>query len=118
MLQKLGNKNFPLLNKLLGLHSARHRVIAENIANVNTPNFRRSEFRFESALQQAMEHGDVREARGFKERPKNTPVRNNGNNVDIDMEMVALDKNAMSFEIYSQLYRQKAQMVRSAIKGG
>jgi len=121
MLQKLGNKNFTLMSKMMGLHSNRHKVIAQNIANVNTPNYRRREFKFESTLKQAMERGDqadIRAVRGSVERPNTTAIRNNGNNVDIDREMVALDENAMFFEIYSNFYRQRSQAVKSAIKGG
>jgi len=121
MLQKLGNKNFALLSKLMHLHTYRHNVIAQNVANINTPNYHRRTFNFESALNRAIEKGsqsDYESIRGWVDRPNTTAVRNNGNNVDIDMEMVALNKNATSFEIYAQLYRQKSQMVKDAIKGG
>ena len=121
MLARLGNKNVALLQKMLGLHAARHRVMAQNIANINTPNYRRREFRFDTALQQALSAGhadDYRAVKGWVARPNTTPVRNNGNNVDIDMEMVALKENATTYEIFGSLYTRKAQMMRSAIRGG
>ena len=117
---KLGNKNFSLLGKMLGLHSMRHKVISQNVANVNTPNYRRREFRFDSALRKAMEDGSSQaynSVQGWVNRPNNTPVRNNGNNVDIDQEMFALGENASFYEIYSQLYQKKSQMVKAAIRG-
>lgn len=120
MLHKLGNKNFTLLGKMLSLTSARHRVIAQNVANVNTPNYRRREFRFDSALSQAMARGTAAEYQGIQgwvDRPNNTPVRNNGNNVDIDLEMLNLNENAMSYDIYAQLYSRKSNMVKSAVRG-
>ncbi|SCA63067.1 Flagellar basal body rod protein FlgB [Chlamydiales bacterium SCGC AG-110-M15] len=121
MLSKLGHKNFTLLSKLLDLHSSRHRVHAQNIANVNTPNYRRREFKFNKALRNAMEGGTAahyKSMQGWVDRPNNTPIRNNGNNVDIDMEMVSMQENSASYEIYSQLYTKRSQAVRSAIKGG
>jgi flagellar basal-body rod protein FlgB len=121
MLAKLGNKNRVLLAKMLGLHSGRHRTIAQNVANVNTPNYRRREFRFDTALNQALAAGNPADYRGIKgwvAKPNTTPVRNNGNNVDIDQEMVALNGNAAFYDIYSSLYTRKAQAVKSAIKGG
>ena len=121
MIEKLGDKNFTLLGKMLSLHGAKHRVIAQNIANVNTPNYRRREFRFDSALKQALSAGskaDYRGIKGWVDRPQNTAVRNNGNNVDVDMEMVTLGENSSSYSVYSQLYTRKAQMLKSAIRGG
>lgn len=120
MLTKLGNKNFTLLGKMLDLTAARHRVISQNVANVNTPNYRRRVFKFEKALRNAMEGGtaeDYMEVKGWVDRPRNTPVRNNGNNVDIDREMFMLGENSAEYNVYSQLYNRKAQMLKSAIRG-
>lgn len=120
MIHKLGNKNFTLLGKMLSLTSARHRTIAQNVANVNTPNYRRREFKFDTALSQAMGKGTANAYEGIQgwvDRPNNTPVRNNGNNVDIDLEMLNLSENSMSYDIYAQLYSRKSSMVKSAIKG-
>ncbi len=121
MLSKLGNKNMDLLGKMLDLHSARQRVIAQNVANVNTPNYRRRELRFDTALSQALGNGSAADYKAVKAhvaRPNNTPIRNNGNNVAIDQEMMEMSKNALSYEIYGQLYTRKGQMIKSAIKGG
>jgi flagellar basal-body rod protein FlgB len=120
MYHKIGNKNFTLLSRMLDLHATRGRVIAANIANVNTPNYHRRTFEFESALRDAMSKGTsgaYNGIRGWISRPNNTPVRNNGNNVDVEQEMVALKENATAFEVYSTLYSQKSQMVHAAIRG-
>ena len=93
MLSKLGNKNFTLLARMLDLHGASQKVHAQNIANVNTPNYRRRVFSFNKELRHAMDKGTAEAYTGIKgwvNRPNNTVVRNNGNNVDIDMEMVAM----------------------------
>lgn len=119
MLAKLGNKNFTLLAKMMSLLKASHLVSSQNVANVNTPNYRRREFKFDKALRQAMERGeasDYRNIRGWVSRPNNTPIRNNGNNVDIDMEMLSLKENARLYEVYTQIYNKKSSMIKSAIK--
>lgn len=121
MLEKLGNKNMALLGKMMSMHAEKHRVIASNIANVNTPNYRRQEFRFETALQQALENGtaaDYKAVRGYIAKPNTTPVRNNGNNVDIDSEMLDLGGNSAAYEMYGQIYNKKAEMLKYAIRGG
>jgi len=120
MYHKIGHKNFSLLEKMLDLHAAKHRVIAQNIVNVNTPHYRRRVFRFDSALRDAMSKGhssDYNTIQGWVERPNTTPVRNNGNNVDLEMEMVSLKENATAYEIYTSLYSKKSQMVKAAIRG-
>ena len=121
MLSKLGNKNFTLLAKMMDLHAASQKVSAQNIANVNTPNYHRREFKFSKALREAMQRGqasDYRNIRGWVDRPNTTPVRNNGNNVDIDMEMISMRENAMKYQIFVDLYSKKAAMLKTAIKGG
>jgi flagellar basal-body rod protein FlgB len=120
MLDKIGNKNFALLGKMMDLTAARHRVIAQNIANVNTPNYRRREFKFDSALQEAMKGGttsDYQGIMGWVDRPNNTPIRNNGNNVDIDQEMMMMNENGSQYEIFTSIYSKKSQMLKSAIRG-
>jgi flagellar basal-body rod protein FlgB len=121
MLTKIGHKNFTLLSQLLDLHSARQRVHAQNVANVNTPNYRRRELKFESALQNAMEGGTAqhyKNIRGWVDRPNNTAVRNNGNNVDIDMEMTSIRENSASYEMFTQVYNKRASLIKQAIRGG
>ncbi len=120
MLNKIGNKNFTLLSKMLDMMSAQQRVVSQNVANVDTPNYRRREFKFDQALRQAMDKGTAKaysEMRGWVARPKTTPVRNNGNNVDIDMEMQTLNFTSQSYQVYSELYNKKSQMVKQAIRG-
>lgn len=111
---------FSLLAKGLETSSLRHRVIADNIANVNTPLFKRKIVRFEdemnSALQRRQElpgqrtdtrHIPLQDDRSHLEiRPivvtdRLHSMRNDRNNVDIDQEMSDLAKNTMSYQIYA-----------------
>jgi flagellar basal-body rod protein FlgB len=120
-LSKLGNKNFTLVTKLLDLQAKSQKVIAQNIANVNTPNYKRREFRFEKALHQALGTGEAssyRDVTGWVARPNNTAVRNNGNNVDVEAEMMSMKETEMLYEIYTQVYNKKSTLVKKAINGG
>ena len=121
MIHKMGHKNFTLLAKMMDLHAEKHRIHAQNIANVNTPHYRRRSLNFEGALRQAMAKGhaaDYGQIEGTVERPNTTLVRNNGNNVDIDQEIRALSGNSITYQIYTDLYARKSRMVKAAIKGG
>lgn len=111
------NPTLTLLGKMLDLGAARQRTIAGNVANVNTPNYRRQVYSFKDALEQAMAGGDINEVKGTVERPRTTLVRNNGNNVDVEQEMNDLNENSVLYGIYSQLYAMKSQGIKNAIKG-
>lgn len=120
-MSKLGNKNFALLGKMLDLTAEKHRVIAGNISNVNTPNYQRRQYNFDDSLRYAMENGSVKDYRrveGWISRPKTTPVRNNGNNVDIDLEMLNMRENSSYYNIITDFYNSKSKMVKKAISGG
>jgi flagellar basal-body rod protein FlgB len=109
-----------LLTRLLDVASLRQNVIAQNVANLNTPGYGTLEVSFESALQEAM-HAGAREL-----PPEIVPEivpgtggmeRADGNNVDVDLEMARLQKNAIYFQVYAQMLANDLAQFRSAIRG-
>ena len=124
----------PLLHKALSAYALRQRSIADNIANVNTPGFRRSEVRFEEDLKKVLRKRGVRgrrtRARHFtigvtniaQLRPRivlpDDPSLASGvNNVDIDQEMVEAAKTTIRFQAAAQRIRGTYSSLRSAIRG-
>lgn len=111
---------FDLLSKMLDLASLRHRVIAQNVANVNTPGYHRLDLAFEDkiARQLAQQEGPT-PARTEPRIMEHTdePERLDGNNVDIDAEMGRLSKNSLLFNAYAQILASKLAAMRSAITG-
>jgi len=113
------------LAKSLDAMGLRHRVIAENIANVETPGYTRSDVTFEEQLKAIMESGDT-ESASAKLRKLSaevnadwlSPARANGNNVSIDKEMADMVKNSLQYEALVQLVNLKGGMLRSAITEG
>lgn len=119
------------------VHSAelRQQVISDNVANVDTPNFKRSEVLFEDLLTEAIgtNQGSIS---GFRTNAKHIPIgqssevpapivatdetssiNNNGNNVDIDREMSLLAKNQLVYNLYIQQVNHDVSMMRTAIDG-
>ena len=99
--------------------ATRHKVISQNLANVNTPGYHAKEVTFEDQLTKAVHEGtidndpiraEIREASGL-------PAKENGNSVDIDREMTKLSKNVIAHETLAQIMSQKVSMMRSAITG-
>ena len=109
-----------LIGKLMDVGALRHKVIAHNIANVNTPGFKKSEVQFESALQKAMAKGHIDSAQRISPMvvlSRAAPLRNDGNNVDVDKEIGQLGKNTLLFNTYSSILSRKFKMLKSAATG-
>ncbi|MBI3408774.1 MAG: flagellar biosynthesis protein FlgB [Planctomycetes bacterium] len=106
------------LARLLDVAALRHDVIAQNVANVNTPGYHRQEVQFEEFLSKALDGG-----KGLLEvKPQviTDPVataRNDGNTVDIEMEMAQLAKNSLLYKVYTQILATQLGHMRSAISG-
>jgi flagellar basal-body rod protein FlgB len=109
-----------LLSKLMDVAELRHHVIAQNVANVNTPGYRRQEVVFEDALADALRHGNDRGAVRLEPRivdAAGDKARADGNTVDIDDEMGRLDKNSILYRMFAQILTSQIATMRSAIKG-
>ncbi|MEN6370678.1 MAG: flagellar basal body rod protein FlgB [Armatimonadota bacterium] len=113
------------LAKSLDGIAARHKVIANNIANVETPGFIRSDVTFEDSLKQAMESGSDDDIRKSLEdvqpqtvADETTAAGPNGNNVSIDKEMADLAKNSLNYESIVQILNLKSSMLKTAINEG
>lgn len=106
------------LAKTLDAASLRQQVIAHNMANVNTPGFKRSAVAFEQALERALEAGRqdgsrrgtverLKEIRPQVVRDNATSMRADGNNVDIETEMALLALNTLNYNAVVQRLSSK-----------
>lgn len=129
----LSSPRVAVLEQALSASSLRQNVISNNIANVNTPGYKKSEVSFESMLQSAIA-GEKLPMVKTNERhltlqkngipnPEinavtNTSIRMDGNNVDIDMEMAELAKNSIYYNAVAQQLGNYFSGIKSAIKEG
>ena len=106
-----------VLTQLLNASSLRHRVIAQNVANVNTPGYRRLEVAFEADLAKAL----ASPGGAAHVKPQvvvaDGPERVDGNTVDIDREMSDLTKNALLYQAAAQIVTSRVGALRAAISG-
>jgi flagellar basal-body rod protein FlgB len=131
----INKPSFQLLEKSLDASTMRQRVIANNIANVDTPYFKRSEVSFESLLQKQMGsftplqsyRTDVRHFNFGNSVNQLSPqtivdegsiMNNNLNNVDMDTEMSQMAKNQLAYNAEIQQVNHEFKILRSAITGG
>jgi flagellar basal-body rod protein FlgB len=108
----------PALELILSWSSARHRVIAANVANAQTPGYRAqdlSEREFRSALARALAGGPA--ATGLVPRPAETAgiVKPDGNNVDLEVEMGRMARNGMLHTFAATLLAQQLGQMREAV---
>ncbi|UQX87948.1 flagellar basal body protein [Jatrophihabitans telluris] len=104
-----------LTTALSGL-SARQRVSANNIANIETPNFRSSQVSFEDSLRSAVEAGNPASAT-LTETPLGGTVSANGNDVNLDTELVTDEKSQMQYSLLSGALTSKFGLLETVIKG-
>ncbi|MEQ9408623.1 MAG: flagellar basal body rod protein FlgB [Fuerstiella sp.] len=115
------NNQFDLLTRLVAASEQRQQVISHNIANVNTPNYRRLELDFETALAEEIRRGGTGQGSSATPAVRQTPglpARADGNNVDIDKEIGQLNKNALLQQVYLQLMSTDLNQMRRAMDGG
>ena len=113
----LTTERIHLLAQLLNVASLRHDVIAQNVANVNTPGYQTLEVSFEEMLQEALATGAPVQPTPLVVPGQGGIERDDGNNVDIDMEIARLQKNSLYFKVYTQLLATELAQYRSAISG-
>jgi len=117
------DKTFGLLENMLDVSSLRHKVVANNIANVNTPGYKKMVVNFEGELEKAIQSSSQKNFNKFEpkviisEDVVDGTLRNDGNTVDMEKEVATLLKNPGSYKIYSQLLAKKFDLVKAAIDG-
>lgn len=131
-----GKKMF-ILERGLDASVVRREVIADNIANADTPFFKRSEVSFESQMARAiaseqepefpalmtderhMSFEDVIDYQGVKARINveyDTVYRNDKNNVDIEKEMIIATKNAMHYNAMMEIYNRNIRVLDTVLR--
>lgn len=127
-----------LLQRTMDVAEIKQKVIADNIANVDTPGFKKREVVFEEKLKEILQNDKkeemplkITDARHIQIagdisvdtlqpeiRQLNTQTfRNDGNNVDIDVEMAEMSKNKIMYDALAQSITNELRLLRIAISG-
>lgn len=110
-----------LLESGIKAEELRQRTVASNIANIETPGYRRVDIRFEDLLAKAMKSQpgaglDDLEPEIFQ--PGTTMVKPNGNDVNMEMEIGEMLKNSFRQTAFVRLLRKKFAQVEEAVNTG
>ncbi len=106
------------LDKALEFHETRHRVIAENIANAETPGYRARRVEFDEELRQAFDEGVAEDGASLEaEVDRSARMKADRNTVDLDTEMAKMSENTLRTVALSRLLSRKYGMLKAAITG-
>ena len=91
----------------------RQRVIADNIANVDTPGYRASSVDFESSLRSAISAGDPGAALAPAVLATDTPVGANDNNVDLRKETLAAVQSQFQYQVITRATSDRFALIKT-----
>ncbi len=101
------------IERYMDLLSARQKLVASNLANIDTPGYHTKDIDFHAEMLNAMGGGapQVEEVQGLQ-------VRNDGNNVSLDRETRLLAEDTLKFRVAAALELSHLKMKRTAIHEG
>jgi len=134
----LNSNHLQILERSLDAATLRHRTIANNIANIDTPQYKSKQVVFEEFLQQELAGiQGTRKLEAYRTDARHIPfsnsgsgllpqiisnpdqiVQNNGNDVDMESEMNQLAKNTIWYNGLTQLTAGSFQKLKNVIQGG
>lgn len=125
---KISQNTYNLIKNSMDVSVLRQKVISHNIANVNTKGYKK----FDVVLDKTMKGNDANlnvtnekhiTANGSSNdikivKDESSSMRKDGNNVDIDSEMMSLASNSMMYNALVSELNNRFSMTRYVIKGG
>ena len=94
-------------------------TVGQNVANANTPGYKRVDVDFHSALSAALDSTDDDKALAnvqfTTEEDGSGSVREDGNGVDVDREMAALTENNLEYQAIAGVLRQRFRTLETVI---
>lgn len=116
------NQNIDMLQKSLEGLWKRNEIISNNIANVESADYKAKDIDFEQVLRKYVDKKDsVQPIDASKmqfsilER-KGLSIKENGNNVNVETEMVSLAENKMKYDLATEALRSQLELLRTVIE--
>ncbi len=116
--------NYQLARKLLDAAVLRHEAVATNIANAETPGFRRVDVApdFAVQLKTRVAAGDFGKTAGsirpqLAEDQTARSVRPDGNTVEMERELMVMNRNAVEYEFLTEIVSNNIKQLKLAITG-
>lgn len=121
-----------LLKKNLDFQSERNLLISSNTSNINTPGYKARDLDFQAQLEEVLDSGDQLKIETTNSRhfgstkdalKKLEPevfeepdaARSDGNNVNLDKEMLKLAENQINYTATIQMMAKRGSTIRAAV---
>lgn len=107
----LFGKTIEMLSAILDFRSERHKVIASNIANIDTPNYRPKDIVFKEELKALISNDD-----GVRIDKADFEVIDSGERVNLDSEMAKLAENNLMHNLTVELLARKFRGLNTVLR--
>lgn len=122
-------ESIAVYRQAIALRSQRHELLASNIANADTPNFKARDIDFRSAIAAAIDQRGLK-LQTSKQGHFAVPLKNSnppllfrheyqsavdGNTVEMDHERSQISDNAIQYQVLTQLLNDEFQRMRNAL---
>lgn len=118
------SSNYQLARKLLDASVLRQNAIASNIANAETPGYRRLDVApdFATELRARISSGNTGESLAslmpkLTEDTRSRSVRPDGNSVEMEKELLEMNRNSVDYDFLTELVSRNIKQLRLAITG-
>ncbi|WP_284036430.1 flagellar basal body rod protein FlgB [Neobacillus sp. 114] len=125
------NQIIGIMSRAMDASSLRQKAISNNIANVDTPNYKPVEVSFEKLLQQEIDSnftgnrtngkhiaiGKSGEVPSPESAKANIVMKNSENGVDLDNEMAEMSKNALWYQSLTYGINEEFNLLKMSIRG-
>jgi len=127
----LFNSNFYTLKSAMDVSMLRQEIHSQNLANAETPGYKRRYVVFESILQKVIDERNIKlnttnskhiglyrtPVKPVVMRDMLTSYRNDGNNVDVDVEVVEMVKNGLKYQAFTKLLNMNIDRYNTVLRG-
>lgn len=123
ILDRLFSPHMENVQAAMGRASERHRLLAGNLANVNTPGYKRRDLELSLPLGTFADNlapiGPVkRGSRGDRTVRESRSIRSDGNSVDLEREVAAMVETQLHYQALSLISRRYFQGLKDVIREG
>ena len=128
----IGNQSTKKLERAMDASNLRQQLLNQNLANVNTPYYKRLDVDFNSVFAQEIDKNELQLRRTHRKhygnsfpvegplkvtRETKTIERYDQNNIDVEYEMAQVAENALYFESLTTSWTKEMARVKAAIQG-
>lgn len=127
-MEALFGKTINMLSAMLDFRSNRHKLIASNVANLDTPGYRPKDINFKKELGLALGNGSKLTVRKTDTRHLSIDSMNSngidsgvvscGEKVNIDKEMAKLAENHLQYNLTVELLARKFRGIKNTLREG